>query len=215
MADGAELGAHVAGEFGGDVEAEAGAAGAHGDAGRSIEGSLAEFAPDFWRESGAEVAHADADFVASVGDGEDAGGVAVGIADGVSTEVVDDTMEEVTVCDGEAGAIIKREAEPAVFIAEKWTKLASNLVAEVADADRLHFEKTVLEASDFREIVDLADSALGNADELGLDTLAGRLVVGKVKRKSELAHKSERRFQVVRSHQNTIYLLTSHEVIIA
>lgn len=141
-----------------------------------------------------KITHADSDFIASVSDREYTGGVVVGIMNGVRAKVIDDAMEEVVIGNRETRAVIVSELELAIFVAEKWTKLMSDFVAEIAHAERLHFEKSILEASNFGEIVDLAHSAFGDADELRLDMLASRLVVDKIKRKGKLAHKGERRF---------------------
>lgn len=181
-------------KFGGNIETETGTARAHGDTCRGIESSLAEFAPDFSWQSWAKITHADSDFIASVSDREYTGGVVVGIMNGVRAKVIDDAMEEVVIGNRETRAVIVSELELAIFVAEKWTKLMSDFVAEIAHAERLHFEKSILEASNFGEIVDLAHSAFGDADELRLDMLASRLVVDKIKRKGKLAHKGERRF---------------------
>ena len=82
VADGADVGVHVAGEFGGDEEAETGGVGAEGDVGGRFEFVFGEFLVDVGGEGGAEVADFEADVLFAVADGEGGGLVRVGVFEG-------------------------------------------------------------------------------------------------------------------------------------
>ena len=84
---------HVFGEAAGDVEAEAGAAGAHSDINRTLDDSLVDFAPNFRRESGTKIANGDFKPPFAIAYGEASGGIGGGIVQRVGAEVVDDTEE--------------------------------------------------------------------------------------------------------------------------
>lgn len=215
VAGGAEAGVHMAGKFGRDIEAKAGAARAHGDVDWGADGPLAKFAPDAGGESGAKIAHTDADAVVRVGDGEHTDGVVVGIANGVGAEVIDDAVEEVAIGDGEPRAVTIRDREATVFVAEERVEFARDLVTDAADAERLGRKEAIFETGNFRKVIDLAHGALGDGDELGLDARAGGLVIGEVERERKLAKEGKRRFQIVRSNQNAVDFLHFHEFIIA
>ncbi len=208
----AEGGTHVVGELGNDIEAEAGAVGAHGDFSRTVEAAVAERTNEAGRESGAVVADVDADFAMSVEYGEMASSVDVGVAHGVGAEIVDDAAQEVAVCKGEAGAVCVRDFEVAMLETEGSRELAVNFVAEAADADRFDGKEAVFEAGDFVEIVDLAEGAVGDEEHLRLDAAASGGVGGEVERKGELAHETPGSFQVMNSGAKIGYL---HEDIIA
>ena len=87
---GADVGVHVAGEFGGDVEAEAGRVGAEGDAGGSLQFVFGEFLVDVFWQGGAVVADGDFDAVFGAEDGEARGGAGGGVFEGIDAEVVND-----------------------------------------------------------------------------------------------------------------------------
>lgn len=208
----AEGGAHVVGKLGNDIEAEAGTVGAHGDFGRAVEAAVAERADEASRESGAVVADVDADFAVSVEYGEMASGVDVGVAHGVGAEVIDNAVQEVAVCEGEAGAVCVRDFKVTMFETEGSRELAVDFVAEAADADRLDRKEAVFEAGDFVEIVNLAKGAVGDEEHLRLDAAASGGVGGEVEGKGKLAHETPGSFQVMNSSAKIGYL---HEDIIA
>ena len=166
VADGAELGVHVAGELGGDVETEAGGAWAHGDWGGLVEEAGLEATPDGGGQGGAVIAHAEAEATAVFAGGELAGGVGFGIVEGVDAEIVEDAVEEVAIGESEAGFVAVSGGESAVVALVERGELGEDLVAEAADADWFGGKEAVLETGDFGEIVDLAQGAVGNRNHL-------------------------------------------------
>lgn len=83
MANRANIGVHVAGKFGSDVETEAGRAGAHGDGSGFFEPTTLHFAPNIHRKSGAIIADLDDDFVVIVFDKKFGNGFFAGIVHGI------------------------------------------------------------------------------------------------------------------------------------
>ena len=201
VADGADVGVHVFGEFGGDVEAEAGRVGAEGDADWRGQIVAGEFVVDVFGEGGAEVADGDADFFPAAGDGELGGGALVGVFDGVDAEVVDDGAEEFAVGDDEAVFVGVADLEVFLIEAKEVFELADNFFAEAADGDGFHLEEAVFEAGDFGEVVDLAHGAVGDGDEFLL-VFCGSYGVVWVEGEGKLAHQSEGRFEFVRRDKN-------------
>ena len=155
VADGADVGLHVASEFGGDEEAEAGGVGTEGDVGWGFELIFGEFLVDVGGEGGAEVADFEADVVIFVFYGEEGGSVLVGVFEGVGAEVVDDGVEEVVVGDGEFLFVAVRDLEGFLLKAEEVFEFGGDFVTEAADCYRFHVEEAVFEAGDFGEVANL------------------------------------------------------------
>lgn len=214
VADGAELGAHMAGELGGNIEAEASGAGAHGDGGGLVQEAGLEAAPDGGGKSGTEIAHTDTEAAVMLAGGELAGGVGFGIVKGVDAEIVDDAIEQVAVGEGEAGFVVVGGGEGAVVTLVERSELGEDLVAETADADRLRDERPIFQAGDFGEVVDLAQGAVGDSDHLLAEIIAGGRVGLVLQGEGKLAQNRQGGFELVRCDQNTAYLHT-HRYIIA
>ena len=136
----ANIGIHVARKFRGNVEAETGAAWAHGDGSRLINPAALKLTPNISWQSWAVIAHANAHAAMVIFDGKLAASFFVRVMHSIEAKVVNHAIEQVTIGGNEARLVGIMNEEIAVVVAEKILQFPGDVVTNAAHGDWLHGE---------------------------------------------------------------------------